>query len=88
MCDALKEFVNLKSDFGLEETKSVMEELTKDYLRKMNNCNNLINKKIISIKNDSTCDVNNINKLKIQSSPKYLFIINNYSIFKVYLTVG
>lgn len=65
----LKELEGKKSDFGLMELKAVMDKLAETYLKKIDD-NNMINKTISSIKYSSSCDVNNINKLIIQPTPK------------------
>jgi len=67
----LKELNNKKSDFGLMEIKTVMDNLAENYLNKINNSNQ-INKTVDSIKASVVNDINNINKLSIKSTPRYL----------------
>jgi len=65
----LKELNDKKSDFGLMEIKTVMDNLAENYLN-TNNDNNLINKMVTSIKASVINDVNNMNKLTIRSTPR------------------
>lgn len=65
----LKELYDKKSDFGLMEIKTVMDNLAENYLN-TNNDSNLINKTITSIKASVVNDVNNIQQLTIRSIPK------------------
>jgi len=65
----LKELNDKKSDFGLMETKTVMDNLAGNYLNSINN-SSLINKSVISLKASVVSDVNNANKLTIRSTPR------------------
>jgi len=65
----LKELNDKKSDFGLMELKTVMDNLAENYLNRNNN-SNLINQTITSIKASVVSDVNNMNKLTIRSTPR------------------
>lgn len=65
----LKELYDKKSDFGLMEIKTVMDNLAENYLN-TNNDSNLINKTITSIKASIVNDVNNMNQLTIRSIPR------------------
>jgi len=67
--EMLKELNDKKSDFGLMEIKTVMDNLAENYLN-TNNDNNLINKMVTSIKASVINDVNNMNKLTIRSTPR------------------
>jgi len=65
----LKELNDKKSDFGLMEIKTVMDNLAENYLN-TNNDSNLISKMVASIKASVVNDVNNMNKLTIRSTPR------------------
>lgn len=65
----LKELNDKKSDFGLMEIKTVMDNLAENYLN-TNNDSNLISKTVASIKASVVNDVNNMNKLTIRSTPR------------------
>lgn len=65
----LKELNDKKSDFGLMETKTVMDNLAKNYSNTINN-SNLINKTVTSLKASAVSDATNTNKLSIGSTPK------------------
>ncbi|XP_025207495.1 interaptin-like [Melanaphis sacchari] len=71
--EMLKELNNKKSDFGLVETKSVMNNLAENYLNTIIN-SNLINKIVTSLKASVVNDVKNTNKLTFRSSPRLSFI--------------
>ncbi|XP_003248662.3 uncharacterized protein LOC100571023, partial [Acyrthosiphon pisum] len=71
--EMLKELNNKKSDFGLMEIKTVMNNLAENYLN-TNNDSNLINKMVASIKASAVNDVNNMNKLTIRSTPRLNYI--------------
>ncbi|XP_060857350.1 dynein heavy chain-like protein 2 [Metopolophium dirhodum] len=71
--EMLKELNDKKSDFGLMETKTVMDNLAENYLN-TNNDSNLINKMVTSIKTSVVNDVNNMNKLTIRSTPRLNYI--------------
>lgn len=65
-----KELNNKKSDFGLVEIKTVMDALAENYLKSIINFNS-INQTVSSIKNFTSLDVQNINKLDTKFSSKY-----------------
>lgn len=69
----LKEFSNKDSNFGLMEIKAVMNNLANNYLNTIN-YSDLINKTVNSIKASAVCDVKNMNKLAIPSTPRYFNI--------------
>lgn len=65
----LKELNDKKSDFGLMETKTVMDNLAENYSNTINK-KNLINKTVTSLKASAVSDANNTIKLTIGSNPK------------------
>ncbi|XP_026819663.1 uncharacterized protein LOC113558414 [Rhopalosiphum maidis] len=71
--EMLKELNDKKSDFGLMETKTVMDNLAGNYLNSINN-SSLINKSVISLKASVVSDVNNAKKVTIKSTPRLNFI--------------
>ncbi|CAH1732833.1 unnamed protein product [Aphis gossypii] len=71
--EMLKELNDKKSDFGLMETKTVMDNLAENYSNTINK-KNLINKTVTSLKASAVSDANNTIKLTIGSNPKINFI--------------
>ncbi|XP_022163307.1 uncharacterized protein LOC111028850 [Myzus persicae] len=71
--EMLKELNDKKSDFGLMEIKTVMDNLAENYLNRNIN-SNLINQTVTSIKASVVSDVNNMNKLTIRTTPRLNYI--------------
>lgn len=61
---------NKRNDSGLREVPNVMDNLCRDYLKKVND-NHAINKTINSLNGLCSRGIDNINESTIQSTPKY-----------------
>jgi len=68
--EMLKEFNDKKNDFGLTEANTFIGNLADDYMKRIDN--SFINKAVISIKDSTSSDIDNIIKLSIGFTPKYL----------------